>query len=379
MIRMKRGRPQTTIRDAWAHDRALIERMAEEGKLDCIHQQLPSMQSHFARHSTKTLPGVISSWWKYAYVNVVNEIRQRRRLLGRCNGDRTSTTWSKTSSILTRLNFDSQSKICREYIDLYLSVYSSIRLEDEASDSDASFRLAKMEDKLAVERLLLLKNIARAASVRHPQTQDHLTPAEKYFPNSQSIDATDWSIEKCRQNNSAGNVVEMPQKFDGGGVHPQISLAPNLHFPKVRASLMASGKHDAVGHMIHHRSVTKRSFVREKNTEHSLSFSATISGFSLALCEFLNVKTTKVDAPNGVVDQYYNFYLVDDVSTLTGFSNDESKTARHTIIGDTFDPLTQFWSTTRHGFNCEPIMLMHMAGIVLSSRRWEIDTFHRRN
>ncbi len=68
----------TTIRDAWAHDRALIERMAEEGKLDRIHRQLPSMQSHFARHSTKTLPGVISSWWKYAYVNVVNEIQQGR-------------------------------------------------------------------------------------------------------------------------------------------------------------------------------------------------------------------------------------------------------------------------------------------------------------
>ena len=91
------------------------------------------------------------------------------------------------------------------------------------------------------------------------------------------------------------------------------------------------------------------------------------------------MKTTKVDAHDGVVDQYYNSYLADDVSTLTGFSDDESKTARHTIIGDTFDPLTQFWSTTRHGFNCEPIMLMHMAGIVLSSRRWEIDTFHRRN
>ena len=87
------------------------------------------------------------------------------------------------------------------------------------------------------------------------------------------------------------------------------------------------------------------------------------------------MKTTKVDAHNGVVDQYYNPYLADDVSTLTGFSDDESKTARHTIIGDTFDPLTQFWSTTRHGFNCEPIMLMHMAGIVLSSRRREIDTF----
>ena len=37
MIRMKCGQPQTTICDAWAHDRALIGRMAEEGKLDRIH------------------------------------------------------------------------------------------------------------------------------------------------------------------------------------------------------------------------------------------------------------------------------------------------------------------------------------------------------
>jgi hypothetical protein len=68
---------------------------------------------------------------------------------------------------LTQLNFDSQSKIRREYIDLYLSAYSSIRLEDKASDSDASFRLAKMEDKLAVERLLLLKNIGESNASDH--------------------------------------------------------------------------------------------------------------------------------------------------------------------------------------------------------------------
>jgi len=369
MTRIKRGRPHTTIRDAWAYDRALIEHMDEEGQSmmaweNRIHRQLPSMRSHLSRHSTRTLPGVISSWWKYAYFNVVSEIRQRKRLRGR-SGDRTSTAWSKTSSTLTRLNFDSQSKIRREYIDLYLSAYSSIGPEDEAPTSDTSFRLAKMEDELAVERLLLLKNVARAASVRHAQTQEHLNPAEKYynfFPNYRSID-------------SAGNVVELPQKLDGGGMHPQISLPPGLHFPEARASLTASGKHDAGGHTMHDRSVTKQSFVRDQNRGHYLSFSADISGFSLALCDFLNVKTTKVEAHYGGFDQYYNSYLADDVSTLTGFSDDESKTARHTSIGDTFDPLTQFWSTTRHGFNCEPILLMHMAGIVLSARRREIDAF----
>ena len=380
--RIKRGRPQTTIRDACAYDRTLFERTAEEGQSmmaweDRIHRQLPSMRSHFSRHSTRTLPGVVSSWWKYAYFNVVNEIRQRKRLLGRCSGDRTSTAWSKTSSTLTRLNFDSQSKIRREYIDLYLSAYSSIGPEDEAPASDTSFRLAKMEDELAVERLLLLKHVVRAASVRHAQ-KEHLTPAEKYynfFPNSLSIDATDWSIEKCRRNITAGNVVELPQKLDGRGMHPQISLAPSLHFLEARASLTASGKYDAGGHTIHDRSVTNQSHVREKNRGHSMSFSADISGFSLVLCDFLNVKTTEVEAHYGVVDQYYNSYLADDVSTLTGFSDDESKTARHTSIGDTFDPLTQFWSTARHGFNCEPITLMHMAGIVLSTRRREIDAF----
>jgi hypothetical protein len=381
MTRLKRGRPQTTIRDAWAYDRALIERMVEEGQSmmvweERIHRQLPSMRSHFSRHSKRTLPGVVSSWWKYAYLNVVNEIRQRRRLLGRCSGDSSTTAWSKTSSILTRLSFDSQSKIRREYIDLYLSAYSSIGPEDEAAASDASFRLARMEDDLGVERLLLLKNVARAASIRHAHAQDHLTPAENYynfFPNSQSIDATDWSVEKCRQNISAGNVVELPQKFDGGGVHHQISPAPSLHSPEVCASLTASEKHDAGDHTIRDRTVTKRSFVTVTNPRYSLSFS--ISGFSLALCDFLNVKTTKVETHSGVVGQYYSSFLADDVSTLTGFSDDESKTARHISIGDTFDPLTQFWSTTRHGFYCEPIMLMHMAGIVLSTQRWKIDAF----
>jgi len=175
-----------------------------------------------------------------------------------------------------------------------------------------------MEDELAVERLLLLKHVVRAASVRHAQTQEHLTPAEKYynfFPNSLSIDATDWSIEKCRQKNTAGNVVELPQKLDGRGMHPQISLAPSLHFLEARASLTASGKHDAGGHRIHDRSVTNQSHVREKNRGHSLSFSADISGFSLALCDFVNVKTTEVEAHYAGVDQYSH-----DAGKLTLFN-----------------------------------------------------------
>jgi hypothetical protein len=375
IARMKRGRPQTTIRDAWAHDKVLMERMAEEGQSvmaweDRIYRELPLMRLH-QRQSTRTLPGVISSWWKYAYLNVVNEIRQQRRLLGRYSGDRANTAFSINSCILSRPSFDSQSKIRREYIDLYLSAYSPIELVvDKTAALDTSLHFAKLEDKLSVERLLLLKYVARAASVRRAQTQDHSSPAENYynfFSDSQSIDTRNWSIKKGQRINSVGNASSLPQKIDDESLP-----VPSLQFPEVDASLVAE-KHDAGSQATRDSTATR---VSEIFSRDALSFSGnlTISGFSLALCDFFD-GNTEIETLDGIVDQYHHSYIADDVSTLTGFSGDESKAAKQETIADTFDPLIQFWPTTRHGFHCKPIMLIHVAGILLSTRRRKNDVF----
>ena len=348
MTRMRRGRPQTTIQSARAHDRALTERMTEEGRIllweERMYREVPPLRPRFARQSTRTLPGVVASWWKYAYFNVVIEIRQRRRLIGRCSGDSTNTMWSKTSNVLTRRSFDSQSRIRRDYINFYMAANSSIGDTtpiDEVAVSDASFRLAKMEDDISVERLFLLKSVARAASIRLSQNEDHSSLADTYynfFPNSQSLEAMDRELD------AAGN----------GVVHSQISLSPILHSPEIGALGSATG-------------VLNRGNYPTK----SVSFSANlaISGFSLEISDFLDGTTMNVDTCYGVVDNS------DDISTLTGFSDDESRTIKHARKSDTFDPFTQFGSTTRHGFSCEPILVMHMTGIVLSLRRLNIDVF----
>jgi hypothetical protein len=339
MTRMRRGRPQKTIHSARAHDRALIESMAEEGKMmlwkERMYREVLSLRP---QTTTRTIPRVVTSWWKYAFFNVVNEIRQRRRLLSRCRGESNSTLRDKESSFVTRQNLDFQSRIRREYIDLYLAAY---RPTGDASSTDeakaaleARFRLAKMEDVLPIQRLLLLKSIARAASGQHTQTEDHSSPADIDFifspTNSQSLDSMHWSEQKKEETNAAGN------------------------------GLVSTKKCESV-HSLHDISVTGT----------PLTFTATlaVSGISLEICDFRDRATHQIDAWDNVDD------ISDDISTLTGFSEGVPRTIKRTRIGDTFDPFIQLGSAQRHGFNCEQIMVMHIAGISLSSRRLIIDSF----
>ena len=338
MTRMRRGRPQKTIHSARAHDRALIESMPEEGKMmlwkERMYREVLSLRP---RSTTRTIPGVVISWWKYAFFNVVNEIRQRRRLLSRCRGESNSTMRRKESSFVTRQNFDFQSRIRREYIDLYLAAYRPIgdtSSSDEAKEAlEARFRLAKMEDVLPIERLLLLKSIARAASGQHTHTEDHSSPADIDFifsPNSQSFDSMHWSEQKREEMNDAGN------------------------------SLVSIKKCESV-HLLHDINMT--------GTPLTFSGTLAISGISLEICDFRDRATHQFDAWDNVDD------ISDDISTLTGFSEGVPKTIKHTRIGDTFDPFIQLGSAQRHGFNCEQIMVMHIAGISLSSRRLIMDAF----
>lgn len=338
MTRMRRGRPQTTIHSARAHDRALIESMAEEGKMMLLKERMyREVLSLPPRSTTRTIPGVVISWWKYALFNVVNEIRQRQRLLSRCRCESNSTIRDKESRIVTRQNFDFQRRIRREYIDLYLATYRPIvdtSSTDEAKAAlEAKFRLAKMEDMLPIERLLLLKSIARTASGQHTQTEDHSSSADIDFifsHNAQSLDSMHWSEQKREETNAAGN------------------------------SLVSTKKCESV-HSLHDISMTGT----------PLTFTATlaVSGISLEICDFRDRATHQIDAWDSIDD------ISDDISTLTGFSQDVPRKIKLTRIGDTFDPFIQLGSAQRHGFNCEQIMVMHIAGISLSSRRLIIDDF----
>eukprot|EP00970_Alexandrium_tamarense_P009168 scaffold1808_cov389-Alexandrium_tamarense.AAC.1 len=99
-----------------------------------------------------------------------------------------------------------------------------------------------------------------------------------------------------------------------------------------------------------------------------------ISGLSLALCELhkdesVGGELTEDNTPS------------DDVSALTGFSDsDDASVAnqpRERIVPVTFDPMSQFWSTTRHGFCHDPIFLMHMSDLALAAKHVEENSAHQ--
>jgi len=398
MARMKGGRPLTTIRAAQAHDRILYERMTEEGQSmiaweDHIYQEVPSLRSRYSRPSVKSLPGVVSSWWKYACFNVVIEIQQRNTLLAQCNGVSISRGRSENGNFFMRTmdsqrtwDWAKQSRIRREYIDQYFLAheYSGGLLNTTASAVEAAvaaakFRLEQMEDDLSVERILLLKKVARAASIRRARADDVIgqtlelsSPADMFFcfpPNTNSKEAADWSLNQHQIMDSLGNGEA---EIDGRAMHPQKPLA---------ASMAASKKLDGGGRTIQDSTVASghiRSIVRDQTPRDSLSFSANLflSGFSLAICDFSEGDSTKVD-PEYDGEQFYQTYPSDDISILTGFSDDnDSKTPKQASGGDAFDPFCRFWSASSNGLYCQPILLMHIADIVFSAQTERKDELH---
>ena len=387
MARLKRGRPLTTIRAAQASDKNLRQRMIEEGQSliaweDHIYRELPSLRPRYA-HRQRSLPSVVSSWWKYAYVNVVNEIQEQKTLLAYCDGDKASSWIRKKGTVLSRSvdsfqrrwDWAKQSRIRKEYIDLYLLAHqvSTARqmptspTDEEAAVTAATFRLEQLEDELSVERILLLKHVARAASVRCAdgdigQTSEVPPPSDQYycFPaNYNPIETAGRSLNRQQQMKATGHVPTLLDKSSyllspTSGTSNKLADEGGI----VQDSTVASGPRDL------------------------LSFSANfvISGFSLAVCDFCEDDSAKVDPGYGDMDQLYQ--PPDDISTVTGFWDDEDDDASEIYQkasgGDdsSFDPLC-FWPATRHGLRCEPIMLMHFADIHYSAQSVRNDSLRK--
>ncbi|KAL7539480.1 hypothetical protein ACHAXR_010091, partial [Thalassiosira sp. AJA248-18] len=372
MTRMIRGRPLTTIRAAMANDKTLLERMAEDGEPviaweEHIYKELPSLRSKYGRQS-RSLPGVVSSWWKYAYLNVVNEIQQRKILLDQCRGDSAST--GRRKHVLSRFmdsrrtwDWVEQSRIRREYINLYLHVHVSSGGQlstsptDEAAVAAAKLRLEQLEDELSVERTLLLKNVARAASIRSArddgistQTPKLLSPAYCFPPNSHSKEVVD------------GSVTQHQRKAIG----PLSSFSPPPMAPGTRS--WEVGAPTTTGSTVQDSTVTGKS-IQSPVGELSFSTNLFLSVFSLELCEFHGGRNSNKAVPEyGNAEQFYQPYHSDDISVLTGFSEDDDSKTPKQGVGDIFDPLCCFWPATRHGLYCEQIFLLQISDVNLSAK-----------
>ena len=104
---------------------------------------------------------IVRLWWKYAYDNVIVEVRQRRKERDAFVDKDTPFDW------------ESQKYRRKEYIDLYIanrlekSAYlHSVEVKALTSAKKADELLLSIEDELPIEQLLLYRAIARALRVR---------------------------------------------------------------------------------------------------------------------------------------------------------------------------------------------------------------------
>ena len=365
MARILNGRPATTIRAAKVYDRRLYARMAEEGECvmawdDHIYRALPSLQSCFAQRSMRPLPKVVSFWWKYAYLNVVSGINRRKRLPGRESSIMSGGMHSERSWSLAK-----QSRIREEYIDLYLSARVTTASPTGAVElAGVNSRLEKIEDELNVEQILLLRHVAWKASINcssadraSRQELSHSSPSKMYYFFSK---------------NSFASETE-----NGLSLHRQLSS--NTDVGTLTSSLNQKNERSSQASVI--GATEKRSAVDapEKIPRGGfISFSAKvfISGLSIAICDFSS-GSVMTEAQATEADQTDMGISSDDISALTGYSDDDSKTIMQlSVEGTTFDPYHRFWSVSRHGLHCDLIMLMHIADVVFSLRSQEDDDLH---
>jgi len=367
--RVKRGRPPTTIRDAQSYDKKEHERMIEEGTSvkqsiidweERIYREIPALRSKCIRRGpVKTLPGVVSSWWRYACLNIVNEIQDRKALLSKCSGDTKQS--GREGNILSRIDaqrawdWEKQSSVRREYIDLYLlsrqsleegQAPTTIPAADKAAVTAAIFRLEQMEDELRPERILLLKHVARAASIRLENGET--SPADRHYTFTQTTNR-----RQTMDSSGDGNTLRMSsQEFEG-------SSSPSAIQP---TTVVATRKLDEERPIQKKKSLSSGSI--QKDNQSVLSFSAqlVLSGFSLAVSDF---SCTEVTSDS----EFEVDYRADDVSVLTGYSDeDEYKPLKKELgMKEYFDPSCRFWSTMRHGIRCEvPLLLLHIVDISIA-------------
>lgn len=396
--RLKRGRPFTTIRSAKTHDEILIERMTEEGQPlidwdDHIIKAIPSLRSSRSSKSPRTLPTVIASWWKYAYISVVHENHRRQVLLDRCRG--TDIQIKRRNSLTLNLksgrnwDWEKQTKIRRDYVELYLIAQASTMGTDVSvtAIAAANIRLEELEDQLSVERILLLKNVARAASIRKNDFEslsdrsksDDSTSIGEYFCFPPNFLENGGRLGPSQRNSgwrrrsseylALSNSIHSIEEHITGGTNSTTASAQVKTTRLVTKNATGPSDNSALSHLSDLPRSSKTFF-----------FVVKVSGVSLALCNF-----GEEDRESREASEEQKFNIPDDISALTGFSDvDDASVGRikvqqmpdERLPADKYVPNCRFWTNLRRGLCYEPIMLMHVVGISVSGQN--VDGDHAR-
>ena len=356
LSRLKRSRPSTTIRSSKAYDQKLIERMAEEGQpvvtaLDAhMYRILPQLRStKYSRRTLLTLHRVVLAWWKYAITSVILELNQRQQLLDKCTSGSESKNYSFNLTPVQKLqwNWEEQSRIRKEYIELYLLVNDSTNSSEKYKKSTkvsllaAESRLEELENSLSVERIMLLRNVSRAASLSVDSRNFGAaeTPAITFYNFTPTVDKAE---EKHRA--IVGD--------DGSSPKTKAGI-----ISKISSNLKQSDNPADT-------SPNKcKQFTENAHFEPLLLCSSvTFTGFSLAFCQLHQLLTDEhEDSQSDTIS--------DEISALTGFSDGSSSlhqsSEQHTVY-ERFDVSYRFWESSKLKLRLEPILLLHISDISLS-------------
>jgi hypothetical protein len=349
LSRLKKGRPATTIRSAKAHDRKLIERMTEEGQpvitaLDArMYRVLPQLRStKYSRRTLLALPRVVLSWWRWAIMSVIIELKDRQDLIDKCTSINERRQCNNVLTTAQKLSWDwnEQSRIRQEYIELYLLVNGPSDEENASRSTKVSVlasesRMEEIESSLHVERILLLRKVSRAALMANERQVSfyNFAPNERYS-NDFSCAAEVDAFEPSERNPTISEAAAKDQNT---------ATTTAAALPTSKKSIVPDGKDR--GPLF-------------------LCSSVSIAGVSVALCE-LHVSRKQTESRSDTKED-------DDISALTGFSDvsvDSSslhQSSEQQTVYDRFDSSLRFWEHDKRKLSHKPVSILHISDISLS-------------
>ena len=161
--RLKEGKPKIRIRSLLPQVDSVSPQMKKYGK------KIPlSLRRYASDHWSTNVPTigigtteVVRSWWHYAFINVLFELRKTKRLANKFREDLS----------LSRFDWNKQKCHRKQYIDLYtqlrLKKHSGNNNQNEETDttngnSNGEMILSEIEFQLPVEQILLYRYLARS-------------------------------------------------------------------------------------------------------------------------------------------------------------------------------------------------------------------------
>jgi len=138
--KVKNGRPSDTIQSCLENQKSICLDYDDYTLLSNLRTG-----NHFPPSSDKTKV-VIKQWWQYVFLNVIREIRQRKKMI--------------YSDKKNNVPFSVLMKQKEEYLECYSELFEPSNLR--SSDEKILRKLWMLEDKLFVEQILLYRSIVRS-------------------------------------------------------------------------------------------------------------------------------------------------------------------------------------------------------------------------